>query len=181
MNENKIQKLKYPIGEFIKPEPIEESHLKEWIQIIENLPKELTALIEYLSIEQLNWQYRPSGWTIKQVAHHLADSHLNAWIRFKLALTEDNPTIRPYDEGKWALSSDALENDIQDSLLILKGLHLKWAKFLRNLSQEDLEKTFYHPESDKIFSIKETIGIYAWHSQHHLSHIKQALQFEDQF
>lgn len=181
MNETEIQKLKYPVGKFIKPEPIEESHLKEWIQTIEDFPKDLTVLTANLTTNQLNWQYRPEGWSIKQVIHHVADSHINSWIRFKLALTEDNPSILPYDEGKWALVSDALEDDIQDSLLLLQGLHSKWSKLLNNISQEDLEKTFYHPEHNKSFSIKENIGIYAWHSQHHLAHIKQALQFEGKF
>jgi len=181
MHETALQKLKYPIGEFIKPEIIEEKHLKEWIEAINNFPKNLIPLTESLSPEQLAWQYRPGSWSIKQLVHHTADSHLNSWIRFKLTLTEEKPNIRPYDENKWALVSDALDDNIQDSLLILKGLHSKWTKLLINLSPEALDKTFYHPEHKKSFSIKENIGVYAWHGNHHLAQIKQAIQFKGKF
>lgn len=175
-----LYSLKYPIGEFKKPETISDTHLNEWITDIETLPKSVISLTENLNETELNYNYRPDGWTIKQVVHHLADSHINSIIRFKLAMTEDVPTIRPYFEDRWATLID-YEHPIDTSVSIISGVHSKLGILLRSFSEEDLKKEFIHPEHGKRFSIKETIGMYAWHSNHHLAHIKQALKYKGQF
>ncbi len=176
-----MKDLKYPIGKFIKPETINDTTIRQWIGDIEQFPELLETLVEPLSIEQLNWRYRPDGWMIKQVVHHCADSHINSLIRFKLALTEDAPTIRPYFEDRWAALVDSLDDDLSDSLLLIKGLHSKWATLLNSLSEQDLDKTFIHPEHGKSFTLRENIGIYAWHGHHHLGHIRQALAYQGKF
>ena len=173
--------LKYPIGKFAKPEKISEPQIKEWIKTIEELPEQLTELTKDLTNEQLHLLYRPNGWSIKQVVHHLADSHMNSLIRFKLALTEDNPTIKPYHEDRWAKLIDGIDNDLSGSLSNIRGLHFKWVIVLRSLTKEELKREFIHPEHGKRFSLEETIGIYAWHSKHHLAHIEQALKFNGKF
>lgn len=176
-----LERLKYPIGTFIKPDVIDETIIKKWIDDIENFPKALATLTRGLTIEQRNWKYRPDGWTIKQVVHHCADSHMNSIIRFKLSLTENSPEIRPYWEGRWAELADSLDDNLGDSLTLLKGLHRKWVKLLKSLTKDDLKRDFIHPEYGKRFTLKENIGIYAWHSNHHLEHIKQALKFKGKF
>ena len=176
-----LNHLKYPIGKFVKPEQISESLIKEWINTIEVLPKQLSEITKDLTIEQLNLLYRPDGWTIKQVVHHLADSHINSLIRFKLALTEDVPTIKPYHEDRWAKLIDGNDNDLTNSLSLLTGLHAKWVMLLRSLTKDELKREFIHPEHGKRFSLEETMGIYAWHSKHHLTHIEQALKHQGQF
>ncbi|MGB1204183.1 MAG: YfiT family bacillithiol transferase [Chitinophagales bacterium] len=181
MNEKDLNKLRFPIGEFEKPAIISAEQIKIWISDIEQFPKKLCKLIENLPNEALNWKYRPDGWTIKQVVHHCADSHINSFCRFKLSLTEDTPIIKPYFEGKWAELPDVIEADINDSLQIIKGLHSRWTILLKALQENDFEKTFIHPEHGKHFSIAENIGVYAWHSNHHLTHVKQAIQFRGEF
>ncbi|MFK7782493.1 YfiT family bacillithiol transferase [Psychroserpens sp.] len=181
MNKENLQKLKFPIGEFKKPEHINDSQISGWIADIERFPKSVNQLTKNLSINELNWQYRPEGWSIKQVVHHCADSHMNSMIRFKLALTEETPTIRPYYEAKWANLVDGTDDNLDDTLSLLKGLHAKLGKLLRHLSPIDLPKEFVHPEHGKHFRIDETIGVYAWHCNHHLAHIKQAIDYKGQF
>ena len=180
MKENNIQKLKYPIGEFQTTNPISRNDIETWIKILEHFPQQLTETIKLLDEGELNYAYRPDGWTIKQVVHHLADSHMNSIIRFKLAKTEDLPTIKPYYEDRWANLKD-YEQPIDTALLILKGVHEKLGILLKSFSEEDLKRQFIHPEHGKRFSIEETIGLYAWHSQHHLAHIKQALHYQGNF
>lgn len=176
-----LEKLRFPIGAFQKPHNIDAATIQHWIQVIQQFPQQVKTLVQSLSTVQINWRYRPNGWTIKQVVHHCSDSHINSWIRFKLALTEDSPTIRPYLEERWAELSDSLDNDLSDTLLLLEGLHNKWAKLLSGLSTTDLEREFVHPEHGRRFSLKETIGIYAWHCQHHLAHIELALKVKGKF
>lgn len=181
MTSSELNLLKYPIGKYVKPETISESVISDWIKTIEELPNQLSKLTKDLSIEQLHWPYRPDGWNIKQVVHHLADSHLNSFIRFKWTLTEDNPTIKPYYEDRWAKLIDGNDNDLSNSLLILKGLHAKWVMLLKSLTKDELKREFIHPEHGKRFSLEQTIGIYAWHSEHHLAHIEQALKHKGDF
>lgn len=171
-----LEKLKFPIGEFSPPIQIDATTITHWITSIEAFPNRLEVLVKNLSIEQRNWKYRPEGWSIKQVVHHCADSHMNSIIRFKLALTETNPNIRPYWENRWAELPDSLDNDLSSALLLLKGLHQKWVFLLKALSTQDLEREFIHPGHDRRFSLKENIGIYAWHCDHHLAHIEQAIK-----
>lgn len=181
MTSLELNRLRYPVGKFMRQEVFSESLINEWIKTIEELPKQLSDLTKNLTIEQLNLPYRPEGWTIKQVVHHLADSHLNSLIRFKLALTEETPTIKPYFEDRWAKLIDGNENDLSNSLSLLTSLHAKWVVLLKSLTKDDLNREFIHPEHGKRFSLKETIGIYAWHSKHHLAHIEQALEHQGKF
>ena len=170
--------LKYPIGKFSKWKNIGDAVLEQWINDIESFPDKLDELTRNLTAEQLQLRYRPDGWTIKQVVHHCADSHMNSLIRFKLALTEDEPTIRPYFEDRWANLVDAQDDDIRYSVGLLKALHSKWILLLRSLDEADLNREFIHPEHDKRFTLRENISIYAWHGEHHLAHIRQALDNE---
>ena len=176
-----IETLRFPIGTFEKPAVINAAILEQWIQDIANFPTQVEAILQPLSSEQLNWKYRPEGWTIKQVVHHCADSHMNSLIRFKLTLTEDAPTIRPYWENRWAELPDSLEEDMEDVLLLLRGLHGKWVKLLRTLTPEQLSLEFIHPEYGKRYTLDENIGVYAWHCRHHFAHIEQALRYKGQF
>lgn len=159
----------YPIGTFEFDGEMTASVVEGWIREIEVLPSLLRDAVKDLDDEQLNTPYRTGGWTVRQVVHHLADSHMNAFVRCKLALTEENPVIKPYDEGKWAELPD-YQLPIDLSLSLLDTLHIRWVEVLRNLTSVDLEKTFIHPDSGQV-SVGRNIGIYAWHGRHHLAHI----------
>jgi len=160
---------RYPIGKFQFDGEITNNVIMGWINEIEDLPRLLRDAVRDLDSEQLDTPYRSGGWTVRQVVHHLADSHMNAYVRFKLALTEENPVIKPYDEGKWAELPDCnLPIDI--SLSLLDALHKRWVKLLHSLSLADMKKTFMHPESGEV-SVGKNIGIYAWHGRHHFTHI----------
>lgn len=161
--------MRYPIGKFQFDGEITNSVLMGWINEIEALPGLLRDAVRGLDDEQLDTAYRPGGWTVRQVVHHLADSHMNAYVRFKLALTEENPIIKPYEEGKWAELPDS-KLPIGISLSLLEALHIRWSELLRSLSPADNEKTFRHPDSGEV-SVGKNIGIYAWHGRHHLAHI----------
>lgn len=168
-----LQQLKYPIGTFQFPTQATNQEIKNWIGSIRDFPGLLKAEVADLTTEQLEWKYRPDGWCIRQVVHHCADSHLNSQARFKLALTEDTPTIKPYLEDKWAELSD-MQTPIDWSLTLLEGLHKRWIILLENLQPEELERTYFHPEHQKTFTVMQTIAQYAWHCDHHLAHIRQA-------
>lgn len=176
-----LENLKFPIGEFEMPKEISAPQLKNWIIEIEQLPEKLEAITSSISVEELNYLYRPNGWSIKQVIHHLADSHINSFIRFKLALTEETPTIRPYQEHLWAELIDGKSDDIESSILVLKGIHTKWTFLLNSLTTEQLGRKYYHPENKKEHTLMEAIAMYAWHCNHHLAHIKQALEYKGEF
>lgn len=176
-----FEKLKFPIGKFIVPEPISETVLQRWIEEINSFPHRISSLLQPLSPEQLNWNYRPKGWDIKQVVHHCADSHMNSFIRFKLALTEEIPIIKPYEESSWAELIDGLDNDISASLKIIEGVHYRWTLLLKNLTKEDFARQFIHPENKKKYRLDEATGLYAWHCNHHLAHIQQAIHHKQQF
>lgn len=178
MDKIELDKLKYPIGNFEKPTAKNTEERKDlvwnWKNDISNFPSRLTALVSTLTLEELNWKYRPNGWTIKQVIHHCSDSHINALIRFKLALTENEPTIKPYLEDKWAELQD-MTLPIEASMSILEGVHQKLDIIIESLSESDLEKRFFHPEHQVYFTLFELTAMYAWHSNHHLAHIEQAI------
>lgn len=171
MNE---QSLKYPIGQFETPEIISVEVLDEWISSIESFPLKLENEVMNLSDKELDYKYRKGGWNIRQLIHHCADSHINSFVRFKLALTEDTPTIKPYFEDRWAELPDVKDSPIKYSLEILNGLHARWSILLKILEEDDLLREFFHPESNKIISLRENIGIYAWHCKHHLEHVRLA-------
>lgn len=180
MTEQDLYKLRFPIGEFEKPKTITKQHISEWITSIEALPQSIISVTKNLSEEKLNYKYRPEGWNIKQVVHHCADSHINSIIRFKLGLTENTPTIRPYFEDRFAKLVDYNE-PIDTAISILTGVHKKLGVLLKNLNDDELKREFVHPEYGKHFSLEETIGVYAWHSNHHLAHIRQALNYKGKF
>lgn len=166
-----LDELKYPIGKFEKPKRITLETIGRWIDEIEHLPQQVRVAVEGLNKQQLDTPYRPGGWTIRQVIHYLPDSHMNSYIRFRLALTEDKPTIKAYYEDRWAELQDAKHGNIEISLILLEALHIRWSLLLRSLTLEQLHKDFIHPESGKKIRLDENIGIYAWHGKHHLAHI----------
>lgn len=168
---------KYPIGQFQQKGPIVEEQITQWIEEINQLPEQMTSLVTGLSEAELLHTYREGGWNIKQLVHHVADSHLNSFIRFKWALTEENPIIKPYEEAEWAKLPD-YDMPPQSALDLLASIHRKWVVLLLSLTAEQLERTFQHPESGEV-SLKENIGIYAWHGKHHLAHIRLALKSQD--
>ncbi|MGV3599050.1 MAG: YfiT family bacillithiol transferase [Bacteroidota bacterium] len=165
-----IEQLKYPIGKYTPPEIITPAHLAEWIATIASLPKLLADAVEGLTDVQLDTPYRPDGWTVRQVVHHLADSHMNAFIRFKLTVTEDNPTIKPYFEERWAQLADSTM-PVDVSLELLKSLHARWVILLQSLSSVEFERTYFHPQYQYTVPLARVTGLYAWHSNHHLRHI----------
>ena len=168
-----IEQLRFPIGKFVRPENITYGQINSWINEIDSLPAELKDAVNLLSKGHWETQYRPDGWTLRQVVHHLADSHMNSYIRFKLAITEETPTIRPYHEDRWAECEEAKTAPAEISLNLLTSLHSRWVLFLRSLQPEDFEKGFIHPEHGKKLLLKEVVGLYAWHGKHHLNHILQ--------
>lgn len=174
-----LEKLKYPIGRFEEPTEINSEQITTWIYSIETLPERLNKVCTGLSEAQLALTYRPGSWNVRQVIHHLADSHINSYCRFKLALTEDNAQIRPYDENLWSALPDAKNAAPQASLDLLNGLHFRWVALLKSLNAEQLKRSFYHPEHDKLFPLDETLAHYAWHSEHHLAQVEQALRSID--
>lgn len=162
---------RYPIGQFEKPAVIDHTVLSGWIQVITQYPDRLKAEVQKLTEEQLDTPYRTGGWTIRQVVNHTADSHMNAFIRIKLALTENLPVIKPYEEALWAELPDSKNYPIHASLSILEGLHNRWQVLLTALTDAQLKRCFVHPEHGKQISIEEAIGMYSWHCKHHLAHI----------
>ncbi len=137
-------------------------------------PGYLNTTVQSLSQPQLNTPYRPGGWTVNQLVHHLADSHMNAYSRFKLALTEESPTIKPYFEAKWADLPDS-ELPMEISLQLIKGIHLRWVTILAHLTPDKFERNYYHPESQEYISLKKACMMYEWHSKHHLAHIQHLI------
>ena len=176
MDSDSLEKLKYPVGKFSMPENVDNNTIDQWIQDLEELPQKLREALKGLNEEQLNTPYRPGGWTVRQVVHHIGDSHLNSYIRFKLALTEDNPAIKPYDQDKAAELEEYNLLPVEDSLDFVEVLHKRWIVLLKTLKDSDWEKTFFHPETKKNISLKRNLGIYAWHSKHHVAHITSLRQ-----
>jgi hypothetical protein len=149
---------------------------QEMIQDIASFPDKLITLVERLSDDQKLWLYRTDGWTIAQVVHHCADSHINAYIRCKLCVTENTPTIKGYDEKEWALLPDANDMDLRASLYILDGIHYRWANLFLSASEHDYKKMVFHPQYRLKFSLEELLSQYAWHCNHHLAHIELAIK-----
>lgn len=170
MNEDDLDKLRYPIGRFKPVSDISPALVETWISTIETLPGKLRTLVSGLSDKQLDTPYRPDGWKIRQVVHHLVDSHISSFIRFKWTLTEDKPTIKAYYEDRWAELADH-RGPIDVSLDLLDALHKKWGYLLKSLSIQDLKRSFVHPESGKEVPLDRNIALYAWHCDHHYAHI----------
>jgi uncharacterized damage-inducible protein DinB len=162
--------LRYPIGKFTPPGTVTDEQRRRFIAEVEEAPARLRAAVEGLSAEQLDTPYRPGGWTVRQVIHHLPDSHLNSYTRVKLALTEDEPTIKPYDEKRWAELGDSRVTPVETSLTLLESLHRRWVILLRSLSAADFARKFRHPERGTM-TLDENLALYAWHGKHHVAHI----------
>ncbi|NEW08001.1 bacillithiol transferase BstA [Paenibacillus sp. SYP-B3998] len=166
-----MEDLRYPIGLFEHEGEITQEQLQVWMADIESTPRRLQAAVAGLSDEQLDTPYRPGGWSVRQVVHHVADSHLNSYTRFKLALTEEQPTIRPYYEDRWASLSDGKSAPVELSLALLDALHSRWMILLHSLNQDQLARAFVHPESGNKIRLDWNVGNYAWHGNHHITHI----------
>jgi DinB superfamily len=165
-----MEDLRYPIGKFTPKDVYTADEIKGFITRIESLPARIEQAIEGLTASQLDTPYRDGGWTVRQVVHHVPDSHMNAYIRVKWTLTEDTPLIKAYEEKLWAVTPETT-SDPALSLALLKALHAKWVTLLRQVSASDLERSFIHPETKKNVYLKNMIGMYAWHGDHHLAHI----------
>ena len=164
--------LRYPIGRPQLPTaPLTPAERTAYIQQIADLPAQMAATASNLGAERLGLPYRPGGWTGQQVIHHVADSHINAYCRFRLALTEENPTIRPYDEAAWAELPDVAATPAAVSLALLDSLHSRWVALLHHLSEAQWQRTFFHPETQRTSTLDQTLVLYAWHGQHHLAHL----------
>jgi uncharacterized damage-inducible protein DinB len=162
--------LRFPIGKFTYNGPLTEEQKRTSLDQIAETPTKLRAAVKGLTEAQIDTPYRPGGWTVRQVIHHMPDSHLNAYVRFKLALTEDEPTIKPYAEARWAELSDTKSTPIEVSLTLLESLHDRWARLLRSLTPEDWKRTFRHPEMGPM-TLEKTLALYAWHGPHHVAHV----------
>lgn len=161
---------RYPIGKFNGQPPANQQEREKFLNDIEETPAKLRAAVAGLSEQQLNTPYREGGWTVKQVVHHVPESHMNSYIRFKLALTENEPTIKPYAEDLWARLPDVSPTPIETSLILLDALHRRWVTLLRLLQPEDWKKTFRHPEIG-LMTLDKNLALYSWHGRHHVAHI----------
>jgi len=162
--------LRYPVGQFSFSGVLSRASRDVLIDEISVTPEKMRAAVAGLSNEQLDTPYRPGGWTVRHVVHHVPESHLNSYIRFKLAITEDEPIIKPYFEDRWAQLPDALVSPIGPSLDLLDALHRRWVWLLRSLKDEDFDRTFQHPELG-VVSLNKNVALYAWHGRHHVAHI----------
>ncbi len=162
--------LQYPIGKFSFPAPLTEDDRQKCLDDISHAPANLRAAVSGLSEDQLDTPYRPAGWSVRQVVHHVPDSHMNAYVRFKLALTEQEPTIKPYAEDRWAVLADTRTTPIEVSLMLLESLHTRWMRLLGSLAPADWKRTFRHPDLG-VMNLERTLALYAWHGRHHVAHI----------
>ena len=165
-----IEELRYPTGKY-QPQPFSEKQKEKWLNDLKFLPQELELAIQNLDEAQLQTPYREDGWTVQQLVHHVADSHINAYVRFKLGLTENNPPIKPYEEKEWAKLDDVNTVPINVSITLLHALHRRWVATIKNLSDEQWERTVFHPEQKKEMTLWYLLGMYAWHGKHHVKHI----------
>jgi hypothetical protein len=172
MTNEQLNALRYPIGEYKPKQHPTGEEINKFISTIEAFPEKLKNAVSGLNNDQLDTPYRPDGWTIRQVVHHVVDSHINSYCRFKLALTEDKPAIRPYLEDRWAELPEAKSAPVELSLPLLDSLHKRWVVMLRNITPVQLKLKYFHPETKKESSLEYLMGLYAWHCEHHLAHIE---------
>ena len=174
-----VEKLRYPLGPMpIVASPVSDGQREAWIGQIERLPLRLRNVVSAFTLVQWDTRYRPGGWTVRQLVHHLADSHMNAYTRFKLALTEDEPTIKPYSEAAWAELADTFETPPDVSLALLEAVHTRWVVLLRSVADSDWSRSIYHPEYERTLSLDQLLAQYAWHCEHHLRHITALVERE---
>jgi uncharacterized damage-inducible protein DinB len=176
MEQKMSEDLSYPIGKFDSDFEVTPELRQKFINEVAELPKHLSEAVNEMTDDQLDTPYRPGGWSVRQTVHHVADSHLNAYVRFKLALTEDTPTIRPYHEAKWAELPDS-KMPLENSFKIIEGVHSRWVNLLNSMSEEDFQKKLNHPESG-LWELQKMLGLYAWHSKHHTAHITKLAERE---
>lgn len=162
---------RYPIGRFERRDSLTPAERRACIEQIAAVPQNMRNAIRGLSEKQLDTPYREGGWSVRQVVHHVPDSHLNAYVRVKLALTEDKPTIKPYDEDAWAKLADSRSTPVDTSLQMLEALHTRWVGLLRSMKDDDFRRTFQHPEYEGDFTLDGLVALYAWHGRHHVGHI----------
>lgn len=165
-----VESLKYPIGPFRPPKTATPDQRAVWIKDIAQLPPLLRTAVEGLEDDQLDTPYRPGGWTVRQVVHHVPDSHMNAYVRFRLALTEDMPRIKPYMEARWAELNDARSAPVEESLELLQALHKRWVRLLHSMDEDDWSRAYDHPETGE-YPLTRGLALYAWHGKHHAAHI----------
>ncbi|KAA6441109.1 putative metal-dependent hydrolase [Dyadobacter flavalbus] len=168
-----LEQLRYPIGQFRFQDSYTPAEIKSNIQIISALPSRFINLLGGWDDEKYNTPYRPGGWTIRQLIHHVADSHINAYTRCRLALTEDNPVVKPYDEAAWAELPDGKAAQVELSLQLMRYVHLRWVLLLNSMQEAELARTYTHPATGRVFRMDEVIANYAWHSEHHYQHAFQ--------
>jgi hypothetical protein len=162
--------LRYPIGKFQRPAALSAAERRTAIDEIAAAPAQLRAAVKGLTEAQLETPYRPDGWTVRQVVHHVPESHLNAYTRFKLALTEDTPTIKPYDENGWSRTDDVRTTPIETSLVLLESLHDRWVRLLDSVSEAEFDRKLTHPESG-VMNLHQLLALYQWHGKHHVAHV----------
>ena len=167
--------LRYPVGPFDWAEPVDPASRPQWIARIAEAGGRFREAVRGLDQHQLDTPYRPGGWTVRQVIHHLPDSHMNSYVRFKLALTEDEPAIKPYDEAAWANLGDTAGTPVETSLTLLEALHTRWVTLLRGLTDSEWKRTMRHPVNG-LLRLDQVLALYAWHGDHHIAHIQNALK-----
>lgn len=172
MTTSSIDSLRYPIGKYQSKNNHSADELKDYIQDISHLPVLLRKAIKDLGEAELETPYRPGGWTVRQTVNHVADSHINSYVRFHLALTEEKPVIKPYEEHLWAELEDGKHAPVEMSCLLLEALHLRWVMLLESLTPEQWQRTFVHPQSGEV-TLSNAVGLYAWHGKHHVAHITE--------
>jgi hypothetical protein len=181
MKKATIKALKYPTGEFKMPKKISEKEVQARIKVIADFPAKLKKEVDKLKGDMLEYRHRLGGWTIRQLIHHCADSHINAYVRTKLAVTEENPIVKPYDESAWANTDDAGGAPVEWSIQLLEGLHKRWVMLLSELNDDELKRTFFHPGNKTKVTLNQLIFIYSWHCNHHLAHVQQAKKYKNKF
>ncbi|MEM9324401.1 MAG: YfiT family bacillithiol transferase [Bacteroidota bacterium] len=172
------EELKYPIGKFEVANTVTDAMLADWILTLEQFPMQLAQLISDLTDQQLDTPYRPEGWTVRQLLVHIGDSHLNCYVRFKWALTEDQPTIKAYDQAGWANLADVEISSATECVDFIAAVHRRWVKLLRALSSDQWDRSFVHPETGKAITLRRNLGLYDWHSRHHFAHIQRLIERE---
>ncbi len=177
MEQQELENLRYPMGRFQPGPPLSREQRADAIDELARLPAQLRGAVQDLTEEQLDRPYRPGGWTVRQVVHHVPDSHLNAYLRFKLAATEDEPTIQTYDEAAWAELPEARHGSLEMSLRLLEALHWRWVTFLGGLESQDWSRAFRHPEWGQV-TLDQSLQLYVWHGRHHLAHIERLRERE---
>lgn len=181
MHPENLITLQFPIGKFTWKSSLAKEELQAALNSIERFPKTLNKLVSGATAEQREWPYRSGGWNTRILVHHCADSHLNAFVRFKWALSENKPLIKPYDQSAWAALEDYDQSDLELSLQFIEALHKRWMALLSALKEDDFKREYHHPEHNQTLNLEGTVAMYAWHCEHHLAHIRGALASDGKY